>query len=162
MTPILANIAVPVLFPQPLLMFAALIPIVLVESLTLRRKFSIPYRRVFEANLVSTIAGIPIAFLWIGLCNKVINDNTGGWGTANLISRASLTDRNALWILSVFMLGVIVSCFALSVLLEGHYLRARIGVVAGRPFWYGLIRAHCYSYLVLLGANCLWYAAKIW
>jgi hypothetical protein len=114
-----------------------------------------------EANLLSTILGIPIAVLWIGLCNWVINNNTGGWGTTGLLSRASLTDLDALWVLSVLVVGVLLPCFVLSVFVEGHYLRIRLGIAADRPFWYGLIRAHCYSYAVLLGANCLWFAAKI-
>src|SRR4051812_12759432 len=157
MTAFLGNIAVPVLFPQPLLALAVLLPIVGVEGWELRRKLAVPYGQVFEANLLSTIIGIPIAVLWIGLCNSVINNNSGGWGTTDLISRASLTDLDALWVLSVLVVGVILPCFVLSVLVEGHYLRVRLGIVADRPFWYGLIKAHCYSYTVLLGANCLWF-----
>ena len=161
MTSFLGNIAVPVVFPQPMLALAVLVPIVGIEGLELRRKFAIPYRQVFEANLFSTIVGIPVALLWIGICNWVINDNTGGWGTTGLISRASLTDPDALWVLSALVIGVLLPCFILSVLVEGHYLRVQHGVVANRAFWYGLIRAHCYSYAVLLGANCLWFAIKI-
>jgi hypothetical protein len=161
MTPFLGNIAVPVLFPPPLLAMAVLVPIVGVEGLELRRKLAVPYGRVFEANLLSTIIGIPIAVLWIGLCNWIINSNTGGWGTTDLISRANLTDLDALWVLSVLGVGAILPCFVLSVLVKGHYLRVRLGIVPDRPFWYGLIRAHCYSYAVLAGANCLWFVAKI-
>jgi hypothetical protein len=161
MTPLFGNVAVPVLFPQPLLALAVLVPIVGIEGLELRRKFDVTYGRVLEANLLSTIIGIPIALLWIGLCNWVINDNTGGWGTTGLISRASLTDLDAMWVLSALVTGAMVPCFALSVLIEGSYLRARLGIPADRPFWYGVIRAHCYSYAVLLGANLLWFAAKI-
>jgi len=160
MSPPLANIALPVIFPQPLLMLAMLLPIVGVEALTLRRRFAVPYGGVFEANLISTIIGIPISFLWISLCNWLINDSTGGWGTIDLISRASLTDLDALWVLSALVVGVIVPCFALSVLVEGHLLQARLGIVSDRSFWYRLIRAHCYSYLVLLAANFLWFIVK--
>ncbi len=161
MTTLLGNIAIPVLFPQPLLALAVLVPIVGVEGFELRRKFAIPYVKVLEANILSTLIGIPIATLWIGLCNWVINGNTGGWGTIGLISHASLTDLDALWLLSVFMVGVMLLCCALSVFVEGRYLRMRLGIVSDRPFWHSLIRAHCYSYTVLLGANCLWFAAKI-
>jgi len=160
MSPPLANIALPVIFPQPLLMLAMLLPIVGVEALTLRRKFAVPYGGVFEANLISTIIGIPISFLSISLYNSVINDATGGWGTIDLISRASLTDLDALWVLAALMVGVIAHCFVLSVLVEGHLLHERLGIVPNRSFWYGLIRAHCYSYLVLLAANFLWFIVK--
>jgi hypothetical protein len=161
MTTLLANVAVLVLFPQPLIALAVLVPIVAVEGLELRRNLHVPYSRVFEANLLSTILGIPIAVLWICLFNWVINNHTGGWGTTGLISRASLTDLDALSVLSLLVVGAMLPCFALSVLVEGHYLRVRLGIMADRPFWYGLIRAHCYSYAVLLGANCLWFVAKM-
>jgi hypothetical protein len=63
MIPILANVTVPILFPQPLLMLVALLPIVVVETLALRRRLGVDYRQVFAANLVSTLFGIPLAFL---------------------------------------------------------------------------------------------------
>jgi hypothetical protein len=161
MSLLLANIAVPAVFPQPLLAIAVLLPIAAVETLTLRAKFGLSFRRVLEANLISAVLGIPIAIVWIGFCNWIVNANTGGWGTLDLISRSSLSDPDSLWLLAVFAAGVIVPCFVLSVFSEGLYLRKRSGVVGNRSFWYSLIEAHCYSYTILLIANGLWYATKI-
>ena len=141
MNTILANIAVPVLFPQPLLALVVLLPIVGVETWALRRLIGVSSRRVFEANVLSTLIGIPVACLWIGLCNTVINENTGGWGTTGLISRASLSDPDALWLLAVFAVGVILPCFVLSVVSEGVYLRKKLGLSGGRPFRCGICGA---------------------
>jgi hypothetical protein len=161
MTPMLANVAVPVFFPQPLLMLLALIPIVAVETLSLRRQFAVSYREVLTANVLSTLCGLPVAFLAIVLFDVALSGGDSSWWQVGLSSRIISHDLHHWWILPLAMLSVIVPCFALSVFLEGRYLGRETTRVRGRALWFAVIRAHCYSYLVLLALDCLWFTAKI-
>ena len=63
---------------------------------------------------------------------------------------------------ALVMFAIIAPCFALSVYLEGQYLRTRLSGVSGRPFWFAVTRAHCHSYLLLLTLYCSWLAAQLW
>jgi len=162
MTLMFGNVAVPFLFPQPLLMLVALIPVVGVEMLTLRTRISVTFSQVFVANLMSTLVGLPLAFLSILGFNMLLTWHAGPWWTVGLTSHIPIDDFNAWWILTSAMVAVLVPCFVLSVYLEGYYLRSRTSAPAGRPFWFAVVRAHCYSYLVLLALDCLWIAIKIW
>jgi hypothetical protein len=64
---ILADIGIPMIFVQWPLMLGALIPVVIVEALLIRRWVPLSYRDAFvgttKANLLSTLAGIPLAWL---------------------------------------------------------------------------------------------------
>ncbi len=67
MTPLVADVGVTMIFVQMQGMMFALIPIILVESLLVRRSLSLTYRDAFRgitiANLASTIVGVPLAWL---------------------------------------------------------------------------------------------------
>lgn len=154
------NVAVPFLFPQPLLMVVALIPVVGVETITLRSRLNVTYREVLVANILSTLLGIPLAYISILGFNTVLTWSAGPWWTMDM-AHVTMDDFNAWWILGSAMLVVLAPCFLLSVYLEGHYLRSRSAARVGRPFWYSMLRAHCYSYLVLLFLECLWIAIRL-
>jgi len=66
-TPILADVGVPMIFLQMPLMVAALVPVVFVEALLVRRWLRLPRGTVFAgvavANLASTLLGVPLAWL---------------------------------------------------------------------------------------------------
>ena len=63
----LADIGVPMIFIQWPLMICALIPVIVVEALLIRRWVPLSYRDAFigttKANLLSTLAGFPLAWL---------------------------------------------------------------------------------------------------
>ena len=63
---VLADVGVPMIFVQWPLMICALIPVIVVEALVIRKRLPIPYRRAFvgaaKANLVSTLVGVPAAW----------------------------------------------------------------------------------------------------
>jgi len=59
------------------------------------------------------------------------------------------------------LFAALVPCFALSVFLEGNYLRRRVRDVNERSFWFAVMRAHCYSYLALLVLYCSWISFRI-
>ena len=63
----LADVGIPMIFVQWPLMFCALIPVIIMEALLIRRWVRLSYRDAFtgiaKANLISTLAGIPLAWL---------------------------------------------------------------------------------------------------
>jgi hypothetical protein len=65
----LADVGIPMIFVQWPLMFCALIPVVIVEALLIRRWVSLSPREAFsgvaKANFVSTLVGIPLA--WVAM-----------------------------------------------------------------------------------------------
>ena len=147
MKAILANVAVPMFFPQPLLALIALLPIVGVETAILRRAGKVSVRDVFIANVFSAIWGVPLAFISV----MVLGYSSG----------MALGDNTRLLDIGLVMLVLIVPCLILSVYLEGWYLRPRVSGMSGRPFWFAVARAQCYSYLVLLVVYCLWITIQL-
>ena len=63
----LADVGIPMIFVQWPLMIGALIPVIIVEALLIRRWVQLSYRDAFigvtKANLLSTLAGFPLAWL---------------------------------------------------------------------------------------------------
>ena len=101
------------------------------------------------ANLFSTILGCLLALLCLVLLGDAFNV---------FLSR----DRASLASVLTMMGAVVVRCFLLSILLEGLYLRQRAMATGNRAFWFSITKAHCYSYLVLVGLDCLWLTVKFW
>ena len=146
--PLLANVATPVFFPQPVLACAALVPIIVIETCTLKQSAAFRWRDVSVANVLSTILGIPVAFLSIAVL---------GAGFGIILDQLYAT----LPAVILFLAAVVVPCFALSVYLEGHYLRSKVQGVGGRAFWFAVFRAHCYSYLALLLLYGAWLSYRL-
>lgn len=63
----LADVGIPMISVQWPLMIGALIPVIIVEALLMRRSVQLSYREAFigvtKANLLSTLAGVPLAWL---------------------------------------------------------------------------------------------------
>jgi hypothetical protein len=161
MIPVLANVAVSVFFPQPVLMVGALVLVAAVEMLALRRPVGASYSQVLSANALSTLVGIPIALIWFAVFSGTLTQETCGWWTVDLLSRGSLADKDAWLILGFLRLGGLLPCFALSIYLEGRYLVRKMPIAPRRSFWLSVIKAHCYSYSVLLCLDLLWSTMKI-
>jgi hypothetical protein len=161
MTSILANVAVPMFFPQPLLMLAALVPVILVESMSLRRPLAVGFREVCQANALSTLAGLPMACLGIVGFNVLLTGADGEWARMGLAWRIISDDLHNWWILPLAMTAIVLPCFVLSVVIEGRFL-ARNPAIKSRPgFWRAVVRAHVFSYLMLLALDCLWFTFKL-
>ena len=145
----LANVAVPIFFPHPLVALLALLPVVGTEYAVLCRRVGVGPRRVFAANLVSALLGVPVAIFCLFILGA-------GFDVYLSLHNISLTS------VLLVALGVVLPCFALSVLVEGSYLRRHVSVGNSRAFWYAIIKAHYYSYMVLIFLDCLWLSAKLW
>jgi hypothetical protein len=66
-SPILADVGLPMILVQWPLMLCALLPVIVIEALLVRRWLPLSYKKVFagiaRANLVSTLVGVPLAWL---------------------------------------------------------------------------------------------------
>jgi hypothetical protein len=62
----LADVGVPMIFIQWPLMICALMPVIAIEALVIRKRLSLSYGRAFggaaKANVISTLAGVPLAW----------------------------------------------------------------------------------------------------
>ena len=161
MSLMLANAAIPVFFPQPLLMLAALVPIVVVEGFLLKRTLGVSYREVLAANVLSTACGIPLAFLAILCLDAGLTRGENGWLQLGFSSSILSRGLQHWWILPLAILAVALPCFALSVFVEGRYFRRRVRPVDTRILWAAVVRANGYSYAVLLAIDCLWLRAQV-
>ncbi len=146
--PIFANVATPVFFPQPVLACIALVPIIVIETRTLKQRAPFRWRDVSVANVLSTLLGIPVAFLSIAVL---------GAGFGIIVDQLYATLPTVI----LFLGAVVVPCFALSVYLEGCYLRSKVQGVGGRAFWFAVLKAHFYSYLALLLMYGAWLSYRM-
>lgn len=161
MTPTLANVAVPIFFPHPLFMLLALLPIAWVETSVLRRPVGATFRQVFEANVMSTLCGLPIAYASLVLFGAALSGGDPYFRAVGFSSRIVSEVSHHGWFLPLAMEAVILPCFALSVILEGRRLKHHCPPANNRTFWKAILRAHCFSYLLLLAVDCLWFSHKI-
>jgi hypothetical protein len=63
---LLADVGVPMIFVQWPLMICALLPVIVIEAFVLHKRLRLSYRRAFagaaQANVISTLAGVPLAW----------------------------------------------------------------------------------------------------
>src|SRR5436190_24187859 len=66
-TPLLADMGIPMIFGQWLLMAAALLPVIAIETLVVRRSVRLSTRQalagVAAANALSTLIGVPVGWI---------------------------------------------------------------------------------------------------
>ena len=65
MSLVLANVAVPMFFPHPFVAALALLPVVGLETLMLRKRVGATLYQVFTANLLSALWGVPLALVCV-------------------------------------------------------------------------------------------------
>jgi hypothetical protein len=148
MSNVLANAAIPIFFPHPIMALLALIPIVWVESMVLKQRFELQRAHVLVANIISTVLGAGFALVCVIFL-----------GAFNMFLTRDGTTLSALLMMLAF---VVLPCFVLSIIVEGAYLRSYADPDESRPFWRTIIKAHIYSYLVLIGLDCAWITFKVW
>lgn len=161
MHPLLANVAVPLLFPQPLLMALALLVVVPVETLLLRGTCRFSLKDVFAANVYSTLWGLPVAYLVLALFGVLHAQGEPPWAGVGFTSHVASTDDHHWWILPLAMFVVLVPCYVLSVVLESRFLGRLSSAPERSALTRSLARANLSSYLVLLGLDALWFSYQL-
>jgi hypothetical protein len=169
MTPLFANVGVPMLFPQLVLMLFALLPIVLIESAVVRKPLEIPTRRALGdvglANLCSTILGVPCAWgVMFGLHLLTTGGAALGMDTpAKMLAAVTLQaawlvpyEGQRFWMIPAAATVLLIPCFFASVFIEHWVLVRRWSDLERRAVLSAVLRANVWSYLFLLAAGILW------
>lgn len=174
MTPILANIGIPMLFPQVILMGIAFVPVVLIESLLVRRTVCLTLPQAVKdvaiANLWTTLLGVPLAWLVMLLLGMV---TTGGHALgvdspAKMLAAVTLQaawlipyEEELFWMIPCAATVLLIPCFVLSVIIEQFVLGRRWKEVERRLVFSTVLRANTWSYIFLLVAGSWWIFSSV-
>jgi len=174
----LADVDIPMMFIRWPLMICALNPVIIVEALLVRRWAQLSYRDalidVTKANLHSTLAGLPLAFLAIFAIQMVVLISVAGvaeqrhWNLESLqdspfvriveftLGIAGQQDDAAYWQIPLAAALLLIPSFYVSVWVERFICRRawpNSDVSAVRR---GVFRANLASYFVLFILACGW------
>lgn len=170
MTPLLADIGVPMIFPQVILMGFALLPVVLIETIVVRKRIMMPFstalKHVGMANLCTTIIGVPLAWGVMLILDLVCTHGGEAWGINTPVQKLAAVTLQAAWLVPYedelhWMIPaaatvLLIPCFLVSVLIERWILirlwkgQDRVAVRSA------VLQANAWSYLLLAIAGVLW------
>lgn len=176
MAPVFANIGIPMIFPQVILMALALIPIVAVESWIIGRRLGTSQRetvgKVFAANLVTTIIGVPIAWgLMVGLIlatdgGQVFGLTKGPIGSVIgfMINAAWLSphEDHLFWMIPAAATILLIPSFLISVPLERLVVKSFWSERDAGEIKGAVLMANVWSYVMLFLLGCGWLLISIW
>ena len=98
----LFNLGVPMIIPTMHFMMLVVLPIVLIESVYIRRRLRIPFRKtarpVLFANLVSTLAGLPFTWCLLFLI-QIVTGGTSPYDVADPVKKILEVTLQAPWLL---------------------------------------------------------------
>jgi hypothetical protein len=166
---ILANIGIPMIFPQFVLMVLAFGPVVLLESALLRRPLSLSRLSALKgaavANLWTTLLGVPLAWLVMLIIGIV---STGGYAlgldspakalVAVTLQAAWLIpyEEHLFWMIPAAATVLLIPCFVISVFIERWVLQRRWKATDSTLVRSAVLRANIWSYMLLLAAGSIW------
>jgi len=175
----LANVGVPMIFVQMPGMVCALIPIIILEALLIRRWLSLPYGDAFKgvtlANLASTIVGVPLAWLVMVLIEfavvlpvaiaadhwhwKLDSPVLGVLGFLLSIAWLGPVERQLYWMIPAASALLLIPSFVVSVWLERRICLRSWSGVDPASVRRGVFNANVASYGLLFIIACGWLAA---
>lgn len=169
MTLLLANVGVPMVFPQVILMAVALLPIVLIESTVVRKPMEIPVRRAFWdvglANVCTTLLGVPLAWgVMLGLHLLTTGGSALGIDSpAKMLAAVTLQaawlppyEDHLSWMIPAAATVLLFPSFVASVFIERWVLVRRWRDHDRRAIFSAVLRANVRSYGFLFAAGSLW------
>jgi len=172
----LADAGIPMIFVQWPLMIGALIPVIVVEALLIRRWVQLSYRDAFigttKANLLSTLVGFPLAWLAMFAVEMVvlypvcIAAVKWGWNLDSpffriigfLVGIAWLgpADPHDYWLIPLAAALLLVPSFYVSVWLERFICRRAWPSSDAAAVRLGVYRVNLASYAMLFILACGW------
>jgi hypothetical protein len=171
---VLANASVPMLGIEWIGMLLALVPVIIVEALVYRHRLKMETRRAFagatSGNLVSTLFGVPLAWLasfLLSIAGGVIGvgDLRGPLGQiANVILNPAWLfpdERNLYWMIPLAALTLLVPTYFASVLIEGAVCRLVWPQTDRGAVWRATWLANLASYGLLFAVAAVWLVAAI-
>jgi hypothetical protein len=173
MPPILANVGVPMIFPQMALMGVGFLPVVLIEAAIVRRPMAIRYPKALVdvglANLCTTVLGVP--FAWgVMFALDLVSTGGRGLGAETPVQKLAAVTLQAAWLapyeeqLSCMIPAaatvLLIPCFVVSLLIERWVLVRRWPERDRSAVFSAVLRANVCSYLFLFIAGSLWAAIE--
>lgn len=175
----LADIGIPMIFLQWPLMIAAMIPVILVEAVLIRHWVPLSYRDALigtaQANLMSTFAGIPLAWLAMFVVEMAVLFPAGmaaekwHWkfdspffqavGFLAEIAWLAPTDESY-WLAPLAAAFLLIPSFYVSVWLERFVCHRAWPDADPAAIRLGVYRANLASYAVLFILACAWAAVE--
>jgi hypothetical protein len=172
----LADVGIPMIVIEWPLMLMAMVPVIILEALLIRRWVSLSYRDAFKgttaANVVSTLAGVPLSWLMmlaveyaVGLPMDIAADklhlNVDGpvfRVVSMLVSVAWIggEDASMKWIIPACIAILLVPCFFLSVWIESKVCLGIWKNLDRETVRRGVFRSNLASYTALLVLTCSW------
>lgn len=176
-TPLLADMGIPMILGQRILMAVALLPVIAIETFVVRRSMPLSTRQalggVAAANALSTLIGVPFAWITafaIELSLLYPLDSAAirwHWQHSPLFDAVNLVlgaawlaplDRKSGWMVLVAAAVLLIPCFFVSVLIERWVCRRIWSQTDRTTVRHGVWRANLYSYAALLIFVCAWSA----
>lgn len=174
--PMLANVGVPMIFIHWPLMFSALVPVIILEALLIRRWVPLSTREAFigvgKANVFSTLVGVPLAWLMMLLLEfavllpvafaadkwKIEINSPVLEVLGFLISVAWLVPAEEYlhWMVPVAVGLLLVPCFYVSVFLERRSCLRTWTSADPVRIRQGVFKANLASYALLFVLACGW------
>lgn len=174
----LADVGIPMMFIQWPLMICALIPVIIIEALLVRRWVKLSCRDAFigvtKANLLSTLVGLPLAFVVIFVIQMVVLIAVAGaaqqrhWNLDSLqdspfvrileftLGFAGQPDSAAYWQIPLAAALLLIPSFYVSVWVERFVCRWAWPNSDAAAVRCGVFRANLASYFVLFILACGW------
>jgi hypothetical protein len=152
-------------------MWIALAPIVLVEAFVMSRRLAAPFPRAILpaaiGNLVSTLVGIPLAWMLLAVLEMICCADARGLATFGARLYAVTVqapwlipyERDFWWMIPCALIVMGVPCFVVSVLIEAPVNQLFFKSAGTRLLWKATTIANACSYLVL--GLLIWPAWKI-
>ena len=169
MIPLIANIGVPMIFPQMILMGIALVPVAIIESMVVRKPMALRFPKallhVGVANLLTTIVGVPLAWVaMFGLSFLTTRGYALGMNSpAKMLAAVTLQaawlapyEHQLVWMIPAAAMTLLIPCFLASVILERWVLVACWPKQERRAVYRVVVRANVWSYLFLFAAGSVW------
>jgi hypothetical protein len=164
----LANVGIPMIFPQLFLMCIVFVPVVLIESVIAAKSINIPFIRVAKdvslANLITTIIGVPIAWVFMLFIDGVF---TGGvmYKLNNLTEQILAVTLQAAWLapyegqlrwmIPAAATVLLIPSFIVSLIIEYLILAIRWKDKDRSAVFQVVLRANIWSYLCLFVVGCI-------
>lgn len=179
--PMLANVGVPMIFIQWPLMLWALVPVIVLEALLIRRWLPLSlwdsFVGVGKVNLLSTLVGVPLTWLTmlaleigvmttVGMAAERWEWDFHGpvWSVLGfLISVAWLApyEGGLHWMMPAAVAILFVPCFYLSVVLERHSCTRSWTAMNPVRIRQSVFAANLASYALLFLLACGWFAFEL-
>jgi hypothetical protein len=174
---VLADVGIPMIFVQWPLMLGALIPVIIVEALLIRRWVQISYREAFigvtKANILSTLVGFPLAWLAMFVVEMGVLMPLGAaaykwhWhfldspffqiiGFVIGIAWLGPVNHTGYWLVPLAAALLLIPSFYVSVWLESKVCRWTWPNIDSAVVRRGVFRANLASYTVLFILACCW------